>query len=71
MAATPKVTYTRTDDVVTITLDDGKMNSFDLPLVAELNAALDRAEAESGTIAVLLVGNAKAFSAGFNLKVRA
>lgn len=67
-AASP-VQYTREGDVVVITLDDGKMNSFGFTMCAALNAALDRACEEEGDIAVLLLGNKKAFSAGFDLKV--
>jgi enoyl-CoA hydratase len=55
------------DGVAVVTLDDGKMNAVNHELVDGLHAALDRAAADAS--AVLLQGNAKALSAGFDLKV--
>jgi enoyl-CoA hydratase len=63
------VEYERKGDVVVITMDDGKMNSFDFKLLEAVGAALDRVDAESGNVSILLMGNAKAFSAGFDLKI--
>jgi enoyl-CoA hydratase len=63
---TDAVTYTRSDEVSTITLDDGKVNVFSIPMVQAIHEALDRAE-EDGTI-VVLQGRPGCFSAGFDLK---
>jgi enoyl-CoA hydratase len=46
-------------------MDDGKVNAISLEMIAALNAAIDRAEAD-GAI-VLLTGRAGIFSAGFDL----
>lgn len=51
----------------TITMDDGKANVMSVQMLRELNAALDRAEAEKSV--VLLTGRDGVFSAGFDLGV--
>lgn len=61
------VRYHLADGVAVITLDDGKVNVLGLAMQDQLNAALDRAEADGA--AVLLTGNAQVFSGGFDLKV--
>ena len=61
------VTYRLADSLATITMDDGKVNVLSQQMFAELNAALDRAEADGA--AVLLTGRASVFSGGFDLKV--
>jgi enoyl-CoA hydratase len=61
------VSYTLSDGVATITLDDGKVNVLNRAVVAELGAAFDRAEAEGAV--VVLTGREKSFSAGFDLNV--
>jgi enoyl-CoA hydratase len=61
------VTYRLEDSLASITMDDGKVNVLSLRMFAELNAALDRAEADRA--AVLLAGRANVFSGGFDLKV--
>ena len=61
------VTYERTDRVSTITMDDGKVNVFSIPMLRAVHEAFDRAE-EDGTV-VLLTGRPGYFSAGFDLKV--
>ncbi|MDH6197970.1 enoyl-CoA hydratase [Mycobacterium frederiksbergense] len=58
--------------VATITLDDGKVNVLSPAMQADLNAALDRAA--QGVIdgevkAVVLAGNSRVFSGGFDLGV--
>jgi len=53
-----------------LTLDDGKMNSFDFEGICAFNAALDEAEKDS-TKALVITGTSKAFSAGFDLKIMA
>jgi len=59
------VAYCAEDAVAGITMDDGKRNVLSLQMFAELNGALDRAEAER--TAVVLTGRAGTFSAGFDL----
>jgi len=48
-------------------MDDGKVNALTFDLFAEMNTALDRAEAEG--LGVVLAGRDGRFSAGFDLKV--
>jgi enoyl-CoA hydratase len=48
-------------------MDDGKVNALSLEMLAELNAALDVAEADGST--VVLTGRKGIFSAGFDLRV--
>ena len=61
------VTYTEHDGgVALLAMDDGKVNAVGLPLIAALNEALDRAEADGR--AVVLVGRPGKFSAGFDMK---
>ena len=58
--------------VATITLDDGKVNVLSPPMQRCLGEALDRAEqaAAAGEIkAIVLAGNSRVFSAGFDLAV--
>jgi enoyl-CoA hydratase len=61
------VTYQLSDAIATITIDDGKVNALTVPMFDELNAALDRAEADGAV--VVLAGREGIFSAGFNLDV--
>lgn len=61
------VTYAKDENVAIITLDDGKANAVSHQVIDELNAALDKAEAEKAT--VLLTGREGKFSAGFDLSV--
>src|SRR4051794_23212259 len=62
-----KVTTTIENGVAVIALDDGKMNAISHEVVDGINAGLDRALADAG--AVVLRGNDRALSAGFDLKV--
>lgn len=62
---TDAVSYRRSDQVSTITMDDGKVNVFSIPMVRALHGAFDRAESD-GTV-VLLEGRLGCFSAGFDL----
>ena len=55
-------------DVATITIDDGKANALSHAVLAGIEAALDRVEAE-GARAVVVVGREGKFSAGFDLSV--
>ncbi len=59
------VTYARSDQVSTITMDDGKVNVFSIPMLRALHEAFDQAE-QDGTV-VLLQGRPGCFTAGFDL----
>lgn len=66
------VSYELNDAVATITMDDGKVNALSPAMQAEINAALDQAAggAAAGEVkAVVLAGNSKVFSGGFDLSV--
>ena len=64
---TDRVTYELEDAVATITLDDGKVNVLSPAMLADIGAALDRAEADHAV--VVLAGREGIFSAGFDLTV--
>jgi len=66
---TSPVTYTLTDGVAVITMDDGKANAVSPTLQAALNAALDQAEKDKAP--VVLTGRPGILSAGFDLKILA
>jgi enoyl-CoA hydratase len=59
------VEYRLDGRIGTIVMDDGKVNVLSPRMLAELNAALDRAEADRAV--VLLTGRPGVFSAGFDL----
>ena len=61
------VTYHRTDGISTISMDDGKVNVFSIPMLRALHQAFD--EAERDETVVLLTGRPGYFSAGFDLQV--
>jgi enoyl-CoA hydratase/carnithine racemase len=61
------VTCRLQDSVATITMDDGKVNVLTLAMLAELDAALNRAAADRAV--VVLTGRDGVFSAGFDLPV--
>jgi enoyl-CoA hydratase len=66
------VAYERNEAVATVTMDDGKVNVLSPAMQTAVNEALDRAEADvlAGEVkAIVLAGNAKVFSAGFDLGV--
>ncbi len=63
----PLVNYQLENSFATITMDDGKVNVLSLQMLAELNAALDRAAADRAV--VVLSGRPGIFSAGFDLPV--
>jgi enoyl-CoA hydratase len=65
---TDTVGYELNDSVATITMDDGKANALGPDMQAAINQALDRAEKDSAK-AVVIAGNAKVFSGGFDLAV--
>lgn len=51
-------------------MDDGKVNAFSPDMLREINEALDHAELQ-GVGAVVIAGNNRVFSGGFDLKVGA
>ena len=63
-----EVNYELNEPVATITLDDGKVNVLGPAMQAAINEALDRAEKDSAK-AVVLTGNQRVFSGGFDLAV--
>jgi enoyl-CoA hydratase len=65
---TSPVNYELDDSVATITLDDGKVNVLGPTMQAAVNEALDRAEKDDAK-AVVLAGNQRVFSGGFDLSV--
>jgi enoyl-CoA hydratase len=62
------VNYELNESVATITLDDGKVNVLGPDMQGAINEALDRAEKDSAK-AVVLAGNQRVFSGGFDLAV--
>ncbi len=62
------VSYRKDDAVAVISMDDGKVNVLSPSMLGEINDALDRAEGESAG-AVVIAGNDRVFSGGFDLKV--
>jgi enoyl-CoA hydratase len=66
------VNYELDESVATITLDDGKVNVLSPAMQQHLNEALDRAELAAGAgevKAIVLAGNSRVLSAGFDLTV--
>jgi len=63
---TDLVSYTLDNGVATIAMDDGKANVLSTEMIAQLNAAFDKAEAAKAI--VTLTGREGMFSGGFNLK---
>lgn len=63
-----RVHFTVDESVATITMDDGKVNALSPGMQLEINEALDHAELE-GVGAVVIGGNNRVFSGGFDLKV--
>ena len=63
---TDLVTYTLDNGVATIAMDDGKANVLSTEMIAQLDAAFDKAEAADAI--VILTGREGMFSGGFNLK---
>ena len=53
------------NNVLTITLNNGKVNAITHQVISEINTALDQAEQESAV--VILTGQAGMFSAGYDL----
>lgn len=61
------VSYRLDGAVASIIMDDGKVNAMSPDMIAELNGALDRAEADRAV--VLLTGREGVLSAGFDLPI--
>ncbi|MGH2784725.1 MAG: crotonase/enoyl-CoA hydratase family protein [Actinomycetota bacterium] len=61
------VAYALDGSVATITMDDGKRNALSPRMLAEIDAAFDRARDDGA--GVILTGRKETFSAGFDLKV--
>lgn len=61
------MTYTLDGAVATIAMDDGKVNALSPRMLAEIDAAFDRAQQDGA--GVILAGRKGTFSAGFDLKV--
>ncbi|MDT5096343.1 MAG: enoyl-CoA hydratase [Mycobacterium sp.] len=65
---TNPVNYELNESVATIALDDGKVNVLGPTMQAAIKEALDRAENDDAK-AVVLAGNQRVFSGGFDLSV--
>ena len=61
------VTYTLSDDIAVLAIDDGKANALSHQVVETLDAGLDRAAEEAK--AVVILGRPGMLSGGFDLKV--
>ncbi len=61
------LTYALEGRIATITMDDGKVNAFSIPMLRSLHAAFDQASKDNAV--VILAGREGIFSAGFDLKV--
>ena len=59
--------YENVENIVTLTIDDGKANVVGPSFLDDINAGLDRAQ-EEGAGAVILRGREGMFSGGFDLK---
>lgn len=64
---TDSLTTTLDGGVAVLTMDDGKANALGPEMLAALDAALDRAEAEAG--AVVIAGRPGRFTGGFDLSI--
>ncbi len=61
--------YELSDGVATITMDDGKVNALSTSMLADVAGRFDQAQADEAV--VILTGNHKLFSAGFDLRCEA
>src|SRR6202008_1794401 len=62
------VTYRRDESIAVITMDDGKVNALGPTMQQALNEALDNADRDD-VGAVVIAGNRRVFSAGFDLNI--
>ena len=58
------VDYEVSDGTAVVTIDDGKANALSSEVIAQLEEALDRVEADSAV--AIVTGNERLFSAGFD-----
>lgn len=63
-----EVTTTVSDEIRTITIDDGRANALSVELLGEIHDAFDAAEAEPLT--TIVTGREGFFSAGFDIKAK-
>ena len=61
------VTYKKDGPVATLTMNDGKVNTFGLEMMSALSAGLDQAEKEAE--AVVITGRPGVLCAGFDKKM--
>lgn len=72
MTEQPSVLYERRGPVGLITLNrPDRINAMDQAMLVDLGTALDQAEADQDTGAVVVTGAGKGFSSGFDLKAQA
>ena len=64
---TDKIAYTRHDDIVVLRIQNPPVNALSQAVRQGLSDAMDRAEAEEGVKAVLIVGDGRAFIAGADI----
>ncbi|MGB9308963.1 MAG: crotonase/enoyl-CoA hydratase family protein [Mycobacterium sp.] len=62
------VTYSRKESIAVITMDDGKVNVIGPAMQQALNEAIDNADRDD-VGALVIAGNHRVFSGGFDLKV--
>src|SRR5271170_3638622 len=62
------VSYRRDESIAVITMDDGKVNALGPTMQQALNEALDHADHDD-VGAVVIAGNHRVFSGGFDLKI--
>jgi enoyl-CoA hydratase len=62
------VSYRRDESIAVITMDDGKVNALGPSMQQALNEALDDADRDD-VGAVVIAGNHRVFSGGFDLKI--
>lgn len=62
------VSYTRKDSIAVISMDDGKVNALGPAMQQALNAAIDNADRDD-VGALVITGNGRVFSGGFDLKI--
>ncbi len=65
----PSITSEKINNVLCISVDDGKANAFSISLLEALGEELAKAEADADIRAAVLAGNTKVFVAGFDLDV--
>jgi enoyl-CoA hydratase len=65
---TGPVSYRRNDSIAVITMDDGKVNVLGPTMQQAINTALDTADRDN-VGAVVIAGNHRVFSGGFDLKI--